>query len=286
MSFPIAPIDGQFFTTADGRTYKFVSAGTLWDFQGFTSSSPKANLAATLPPSATDDVNSGYSIGSMWVDTIANKAYTNVDATATAAIWMLNGGGGVVVGNTFPLTPSIGDLFHNTTTDKLYVWDGNAWIDVVAGGASSIKSNFVATTSPVNTDSSSLGYAVGSVWINTALNLTFICVDATPLSAIWKLTSSDTLVWKIISTSTLAIPNDGLFIDTTFAPVTVTLPTTASIGQKIGIVDVSGTFATNNLTLNGNGSNIMGLGTNMVVNTNNTSFTLISTGINDWRVFN
>jgi len=48
----------------------------------------KSNLAAAVAPAAaTDDVTLGYGIGSIWIDTTADKAYVCLDATDTAAVW-------------------------------------------------------------------------------------------------------------------------------------------------------------------------------------------------------
>jgi hypothetical protein len=48
----------------------------------------KNNLDATLAPvSSTDDISLGYSVGSTWIDTIANKGYLCVDATDGDAVW-------------------------------------------------------------------------------------------------------------------------------------------------------------------------------------------------------
>lgn len=47
----------------------------------------KCNLAGTTAPVATDDEDSGYSVGSIWIDTTGDAAYICVDATSTAAVW-------------------------------------------------------------------------------------------------------------------------------------------------------------------------------------------------------
>lgn len=52
------------------------------------------NLAATASPSATDDSASNYAVGSRWIDTTADRAWTCVDATPGAAVWIEGGGGG------------------------------------------------------------------------------------------------------------------------------------------------------------------------------------------------
>jgi len=284
MAFPASPTNGQVYTTSDGRTYKYTLTGSLWDFQGFVNTSPKSNLAATATPTSTADSASGYGIGSIWVDVVANKSYTCVDATAGAAIWSAGGGGGATVAATFPLSPALGDLFQNTVTDKLYVWVGSSWIDIVAGGAGPAKTNLSATVDPLATDSAVGGYSEGSIWINAVSNNAFICVDSAAGAAIWTRMSSNSLSWKIVTTATTAVANDGLMVDTTLSPITVTLPTAPVLGQKVGIMDATGSFATNNLTIARAGSKIMGLAADMIISTNNTSFTLVSTNAFDWRI--
>jgi hypothetical protein len=49
-------------------------------------SAPKANIAATAP-TVNDDVNSGVTIGSVWIDITEKEAYILVDNAAGAAVW-------------------------------------------------------------------------------------------------------------------------------------------------------------------------------------------------------
>jgi len=52
----------------------------------------KSNLSATAAPTTTDDSGSGYSVGSLWVDTTNDNSYVCVDATTSSAVWnRLNG---------------------------------------------------------------------------------------------------------------------------------------------------------------------------------------------------
>lgn len=73
----------------------------------------------------------------------------------------------------------------------------------------------------------------------------------------------------------LALPNDLIIVDTTSGPITITLPASPTFGQQVKFVDGSGTWATNNLTINGNGANILGNATNLVSNLARENFTLI-----------
>jgi hypothetical protein len=72
--------------------------------------------------------------------------------------------------------------------------------------------------------------------------------------------------------------NDRLFIDTSGGTVTVTLPASPAVGDSIRIMDLAGSFETNNLTVGRNGNLIYGLSDDIVVSTNDASFGLIYTG--------
>ena len=62
--------------------------------------------------------------------------------------------------------------------------------------------------------------------------------------------------------------------NTTSAAFTVTLPASPVAGNQVGIIDYAGTFATNNVTLGRNGSNIIGVASNYVLTTNRESVIL------------
>jgi hypothetical protein len=47
----------------------------------------KANLSATAGPTINDDVDLGYNVGSVWVDTTNGDSYICVDNTDGAAVW-------------------------------------------------------------------------------------------------------------------------------------------------------------------------------------------------------
>jgi hypothetical protein len=47
------------------------------------------NLTATVAPTATDDINSNYDVGSVWISTTTNDVWICVVSTANAAVWKL-----------------------------------------------------------------------------------------------------------------------------------------------------------------------------------------------------
>ncbi len=72
-----------------------------------------------------------------------------------------------------------------------------------------------------------------------------------------------------------AVNNDQVIVDTSGGVVTLTLPASPSVGDEVTIIDGKGSFNTNNLTVNRNGSNINGAASNLTVSTNGTAFTLV-----------
>jgi hypothetical protein len=80
---------------------------------------------------------------------------------------------------------------------------------------------------------------------------------------------------KITADPNPAVTGVGYFADTTSAAFTITLPSSPSAGAVIGIADYANTFATNNLTVDRNGSNIGGVANNADLSTNGVSITFV-----------
>ena len=80
------------------------------------------------------------------------------------------------------------------------------------------------------------------------------------------------------STALTVAANDRYFIDTTAAAQTVTLPASPQVGDQVSIVDLAGTFDTNNLTIGRNSLKIMGLSEDMVITTEDAGIQLVYTG--------
>ena len=76
--------------------------------------------------------------------------------------------------------------------------------------------------------------------------------------------------------------NNFIFADTSANVITVTLQAEPILGNKVTIHDNTGSFATNNLTVNGNGKNINGNAT-LVLSEDNSTTRLIYNG-NEWRI--
>ena len=83
--------------------------------------------------------------------------------------------------------------------------------------------------------------------------------------------------WQAVITAdpANAVAGNGYFCNTTGGAFTVTLPTSAVIGDFISFVDYAGTFDSNNLTIARNGHNIQGVAADLTVATERAGFTLV-----------
>ena len=93
-------------------------------------------------------------------------------------------------------------------------------------------------------------------------------------------------VYSIITGATTATAGSYYFVDTTSAAITLTLPTTAVLGDTIRIIDMAGTFVTNNLTVSRNGHKIQRIADNLTINIAGSALDLIySNSSSGWLVF-
>jgi hypothetical protein len=86
-----------------------------------------------------------------------------------------------------------------------------------------------------------------------------------------------TVDWDTTAKTTgfTAVSGVGYFCNTTSSAFTVTLPATPSAGAIVAISDYANTFATNNLTVDRNGSKIGGFTTNAILSTNGIAITFV-----------
>ena len=72
-----------------------------------------------------------------------------------------------------------------------------------------------------------------------------------------------------------AVNGEGYFVNTTSGIITLTLPASPSVGDIVAFKDYAGTFQTNNLTIDRNGSNIVGGTSNPTISVEGQAGTLI-----------
>lgn len=93
--------------------------------------------------------------------------------------------------------------------------------------------------------------------------------------------------WASTSTSITIAANDRYFVDTTSGARTITLPASPQVGDQVSIIDLAGTFDTNNCTIDRNSAKIMGLTENLVLAVEDTGIVLVYTGSTyGWKLVN
>ena len=91
--------------------------------------------------------------------------------------------------------------------------------------------------------------------------------------------------WQAVITSgtTAATAGNGYFCNTTAGAITLTLPSSPTIGDEVSFIDYAGTFDTNNLTIGRNSEKINGSAADLTVATERAANTLVYTdGTQGW----
>src|SRR6056300_1276519 len=84
-----------------------------------------------------------------------------------------------------------------------------------------------------------------------------------------------------------AVAGNGYFVNTTSGAITVTLPSSPSAGDLVGIKDYANTADTNNITIGRNGSNIQGVADDFKLEIEGGSVLLVYVdGTKGWLVTN
>lgn len=93
-------------------------------------------------------------------------------------------------------------------------------------------------------------------------------------------TGTASSVIRNVSTTFTATVNDRILANSSGGTFTITLPlnSTLLVNDVVQIVDVTGSFNTNNVTLGRNGSKIQNLTEDLVLDINNIAVTMIYTG--------
>jgi len=98
-------------------------------------------------------------------------------------------------------------------------------------------------------------------------------------------TNTGLSTWSTKTANYTAVSRDRLFADTSGGAFTITLPASPSAGDEVWIADAAGSFATYNLTIGRNSTNIMGLAENMTIGINYSTIHLAYEGAtNGWRL--
>jgi hypothetical protein len=81
--------------------------------------------------------------------------------------------------------------------------------------------------------------------------------------------------WVVITADVTVVAGSRNLVDTTNAPVTITLPISPTLGHEVMIIDASGTTETNNIVIDSNGENIQGQAENLIISVNRAAFQVV-----------
>jgi len=167
-----------------------------------------------------------------------------------------------------------GDVFINPPTTGALIVSGTSTQagKIVLQADTDDSGSFVASFQPgVLTESTA--YTLPLAYAGTTGDV-LSSTDAGVLS--WT-TISGGVSWQAVITADPgnAVAGEGYFCNTTSGAFTVTLPTSATIGDEVNIVDYAGTFDTNNLTIGRNSHKIQGTAADLTVAVERSAFTLV-----------
>ena len=194
------------------------------------------------------------------------------------------------------------ELFLDADGDTSITADTDDTIDIKIAGADDFQ--FTANTFTAQSGSSIVvpdgGLTLGSTAVGSTaaeLNLldgsakstssitiadtdAFIVIDGTttkqiPASDIKTYNPGGTAWQAVVTGDTTMVAGRGYFVNTTGGTITMTLPSSASIGDTIQIIDYAGTADTNNITIGRNSHKIQGDAADLTVSTERAAFTLV-----------
>ena len=223
-------------------------------------------LTGTLTTAAQPNITSTGTLTSLTVSGTTNLgAVTNVTITGgTSGQYLKTDGSGVL---------SFASLPSTTMSVNSYTGDGSwsmqtlsttpltsSYLIVTIGGVSQPRSAFTLATNVITFSDPPPNGAIVEVIVlsgGTAGTVGY--------------------VYSSISASTTAAAGYRYFIDTT-AAVTLTLPSSPSVGDEVGVIDVTGGASTHNITIARNGLKINGASSDLTVSTNRSAFVLVYSG--------
>lgn len=161
-----------------------------WDLSAITTSTtrtftmPDVNTTIVGTNVSQTLTNKSINADSNTLSNIANaqiKSAAAIDASKIANGTVSNTNYQYLSGATSNIQTQISNHTGNTSNPHSVTKS-----QVGLGNVENTKVKLNATSDPMTSDDSGSGYSVGSVWINIANDKSYMCVDATTSSAVWK----------------------------------------------------------------------------------------------------
>ena len=217
------------------------------------------SIAGTLSTAAQANVTSLGTLTTLTVDNVIING-TTIGHTDDTDLITLADGIATVAGEISVTTLDIGGTNVTSTAAELNILDGVT--------ATSSELNLLDGDTSVGS-SITLADADGFV-VNDGGTMKTI-----PASDIKTYNPGGTAWQAVITSNTTMVAGRGYFVDTTSAAITMTLPSSASLGDTIQVIDYAGTADTNNITIGRNSHKIQGDAADLTVSTERAAFTLV-----------
>jgi hypothetical protein len=243
------------------------------------------NNLTTVAANITNVNNTGGSITNV---NLVGGSIANVNTVATNITDVNSFANQYRIGSSDPTSSlDAGDLAYNTSDNNLKYYNGSSWTSIAPGianvvddstpqlgGNLDLNSNTINGTGTINfTGNLTATNVAGAGASLTALNASNLASGTVaearlPASALGA-------VWESKSANFTAEARKNYFVDTSSNTVTATLPSSASAGDEIRFLDVSGTFDTNKLTVDRNSHKIQGVAADLDVETERAGLGLV-----------
>jgi hypothetical protein len=232
------------------------------------------------------------------VYTSAVDSATIVDLIDSAYI-AARSGGGLKISVNAPLNPVAGSMWFDPEVLETYVYyvDSNGtaqWVKSNPSGpelaltqvSNIVDSAYIAARVSAGTDSASIINMIDSAYVSARVSSgtdsasIINMIDSAYVSA--RVSTPNT--WSEVTTTPVtAVANQRLILDTSGGVKVVNLPSTATLGDEIRIIDGTGNAATNNITINRNGHKIEGSDSDLTIDVNRAAFGLVYYNVaNGW----
>jgi hypothetical protein len=287
----VANTTGNININANVTATSFIGAGNnLSNIQGSNVSGAVA-FATTANSVAGANV-SGQVANALIAGTIYTNAQPNITSTGTLTSVTVSGQSNLGnVGNVKITGGTNGYVLSTDGTGNLS-WISQAPTSNIV--LDSFTGNGVQTVFTLSTTPASENYTIinidGVSQLHTSYNISGTDVTLSSAPAVGSLI--EVMVFNLAgggsggvnatgptyleaTANTNASANTKYIVDTDSANITITLPSSPTLGTQVGIIDGTGNASIHAITIDGNGGNIQGSASSMVVTTNRSALTLV-----------
>lgn len=238
----------------------------------------------------TSNVNIATSGGNVTISTAGNANIMTVTGTGANIAGTLSVSGTTNLGNVGNVTITGGTNGYLLSTNGS---GGLSWVASSSGSnivldsftGNGVQTVFTLTNAPtsedytiINIDGVSQLHSAYSV-ANANVTLSSAPANGAAIEVmtfnLGGVASASGYTYVEATGNTTAVANTKYIVNTNSANITITLPSSPTLGTEVGIIDGTGNASVHAITVGRNGANIQGAASNMTVTTDRSAFTLV-----------